>query len=212
MGLNGENFRVYATHVRNAMALAFNPHTYFLWAGGAGQDDLTTGHPYEYFDAINEHPAGSSWGWPACEENRVAYTRGADCSAVILPHIELPPYSTIVGATFYPLHPTGPYAFPEASRGGLFLAAHGSWHTTSSGAARVGPQVDFVPMSASGWDAATPIDWSNPSAQFTPFFSGFQIPGTARFRGRPTGVSFGPGGSLFIADDQTGNIYRIRPL
>ena len=36
MGLNGENFRVYATHVRNAMALAFNPHTYFLWAGGAG--------------------------------------------------------------------------------------------------------------------------------------------------------------------------------
>ncbi|MBV9737347.1 MAG: hypothetical protein JO177_04175 [Candidatus Eremiobacteraeota bacterium] len=29
--------------------------------------------------------------------------------------------------------------------------------------------------------------------------------------GRPTGVAVGPQGDLFVADDQTGNIYRIRP-
>ncbi|MGH8165553.1 MAG: hypothetical protein ACREP1_14600 [Rhodanobacteraceae bacterium] len=29
--------------------------------------------------------------------------------------------------------------------------------------------------------------------------------------GRPTGIAVGPLGDLFVADDQTGAIYRIRP-
>lgn len=211
MGLNGESPSVYAKNVRNAIAMAVNPRTVFLWAGGAGQDNLPAGHPYEYFDAITQHPAGTSWGWPKCEERNVAYTQGANCAGAIVPHVELPAYSTIIGATFYPLNPRGPYAFPAAYRGGLFLTAHGSWHKDSRGFAVVGPQVDFVPMSSGGWDAQTAVNWGNPKAQFRPFFSGFQVPGQVQFNGRPAGVGYGPNGSLFVTDDQTGNVYRIRP-
>lgn len=211
MGLNGESAQVYAKGVRNAMALAVNPRTWFLWAGGAGQDNLPTGHAYEYFDSITQHPAGSSWGWPACEEKNVAYTPGADCSKTIVPHIEMPAYSTIMSAVFYPLAPTGAYAFPAGYRGGLFLTSHGSWHADAAGVPFDAPQVVFVPMDASGWNPQIAVDWNNPKAQYRPFFSGFAVSGTPNFRGRPTGIATGPQGSLFVGDDSTGTIYRIRP-
>ena len=57
----------------------------------------------------------------------------------------------------------------------------------------------------------TPVNWSDPTAQWSDFISGFQLAdGTTRI-GRPTGVAVGASGSLFVADDQTGDIYRIRP-
>jgi glucose/arabinose dehydrogenase len=57
----------------------------------------------------------------------------------------------------------------------------------------------------------TPVNWGNPNAQWTQFVGGFQpgCAGSTRI-GRPTGIAVGPKGSLFLADDQTGNIYRIR--
>ncbi len=54
------------------------------------------------------------------------------------------------------------------------------------------------------------VDWSNPTTQWTDFVTGFQSGCTARI-GRPTGIAVGSKGSLFIADDLTGSIYRVRP-
>jgi glucose/arabinose dehydrogenase len=56
----------------------------------------------------------------------------------------------------------------------------------------------------------TPVDWSNPDAQWHEFVGGFQQPDGSRI-GRPTGVAVGIDGSLFVADDGSGTIYRIRP-
>lgn len=207
--LRGGRYSVRARRIRNAIALAVDPSSGQLWVAGAGQDDLPFGHPYEFADDLSARPGAADYGWPDCEENHVAYVHGASCAATVAPLVELPAYSTIIGATFYPANETGRYAFPARYRGGLFLAAHGSWHRTSAGGYASEPQVAFVPMH--GDRPARPVDWSNPRTQWSTFLGGFQYGGTNR-RGRPTGIAVGPDGSLYVADDMTGNIYRIRPI
>jgi glucose/arabinose dehydrogenase len=209
MGASGANMTTRATRFRNAIALTANPATGTLWAGGAGQDNLADGHPFEFFDAVTLHPGVADYGWPSCEEDHVAYTTGATCTTTVAPLIEMPAYSTIIGATFYPSGQTGAHAFPASYKGGVFLAAHGSWHANADGTYVSSPQVVYVPMN--GDVPRTAVDWSDPTKQWTQFVGGFQL-GDGKTRvARPTGISVGALGSLFIADDQNGYIYRVRP-
>ena len=177
--------------------------------GDAGQDNLEFGHPYEFVDDLSAHAVEADYGWPLCEENRRVYWPGADCSKTVVPLVAFPAYSTIVGAAFYPEHETGAYAFPAAYRGGLFVAAHGSWHRTADGCNAAPPRVAFVPMR--GDRPIKPVDWENPTAQWSDFVTGFQNGCTSR-GGRPTGLAIGAKGSLFVADDTAGAIYRVRPV
>lgn len=216
LDLNGAHMTTKATRFRNAVALAENRATGTLWAGGAGQDSLPANHPFEFFDAVSSRPGVADYGWPDCEENQLAYTAGASCGETVAPLVELPAYSTIVGAAFYPTDPTGPYAFPPSYRGGLFLTAHGSWHTSSDGAYSAAPLVVFVAMGRNGDGSvadvpAAPVDWTDPTKQWTVFVGGFQASDGRTRIARPTGIAVGPLGSLFVADDQNGYIVRIRP-
>jgi glucose/arabinose dehydrogenase len=209
MDLSGANLSPRATRFRNAIAIATNPTTGTLWAGGAGQDSLAVGHPYEFFDAVTLHSGVADYGWPDCEEDHVAYTAGASCSSTVQPLVELPAYSTIIGATFYPTAPAGAHAFPGTYRGGAFLAAHGSWHTASDGSYYSPPRVVFVPMN--GDAPQINADWTDPTKQWTEFIGGFQQSDGRTRVGRPTGLAVGSQGSLFVADDQSGLVYRVRP-
>jgi glucose/arabinose dehydrogenase len=208
MNPDGSGLTQRAKRIRNAIALAVNQTTGSLWVGGAGQDDLPFGHPYEFLDDLSAHTGDADYGWPQCEENRHAYSSGSDCSATVEPLVEFPAYSTIIGATFYPKREAGAYAFPSPYRGGLFVAVHGSWHTDTEGCFAAPPRVVFVPMD--GDRPVKPVDWQNPNAQWTDFISGFQSGCRARI-GRATGIAVGPKGSLFVADDASGKIYRVRP-
>jgi len=204
---DGSDKRKIAKRIRNAIALAIDPQTHALWAGDAGQDDLPFGHPYDFLDNVSSHHGVADYGWPDCEENRHPYVSGASCGGTVAPLVELPPYATIVGATFYPRAPNGRFAFPQTYRGGLFATAHGSWHRTNLGAYATAPMVAFVAMRDGS--PATPVNWNDPHAQWTAFVSGFQ---SAFGRsGRPTGIAVGSEGSLFVADAAAGVIYRVRP-
>lgn len=205
---DGSEFTQRAKRIRNAIALAVNPETGSLWVGDAGQDDLPFGHPYEFLDDLSAHPGDADYGWPVCEENGHAYWPAYSCSNTVEPLVELPAYSTIIGATFYPMRQGGSYAFPRRYRGGLFVATHGSWHSDGHGCSAAPPRVVFVPMKAD--QPVKAVDWQNPEAQWTEFVSGFQRGCRTRI-GRPTGVAVGAQGSLFVADDAAGKIYRVRP-
>ncbi len=207
VGLNGGASTSLARRVRNAIAIAVNPANGIAWIGGAGQDSLPLGHPYEYLDPVLSHPAGTDYGWPVCEENHQTYGSGANCSHTVIPRVEFPAYQTIIGATFYPQKPSGAYAFPAAYRGGMFVSMHGSWHS-HNGIPIAPPRVSFVPMTAAG-QPQTQVDWSNPTTQWSDFFKGWQRPDGWRID-RPTGVAVGPLGSLFVGTE-SGTIYRIRP-
>ncbi|HEY8313494.1 MAG TPA: hypothetical protein VIG51_04905 [Candidatus Baltobacteraceae bacterium] len=203
-----------AIRIRNAIALAVNANTGMLWAGVAGEDDLPVGHPYELFDAVGAHAGVADYGWPYCYENRkqnpVAAWSGHNCSKTAVERVVFPAYETPVGATFYPLKASGKYAFAAKYRGGAFVTLHGSWHGPSQGLrGYVPPRVVFVAMR--GDEPVRPVDWGNPAAQWSEFVGGYQQGGTVTRIGRPTGIAVGPQGDLFVADDQTGAIYRIRP-
>jgi glucose/arabinose dehydrogenase len=208
MGLDGSGMTARAVRIRNAIALAVNPQTGTLWAGDAGQDSLPTGHPFELFDGVTLHGGVADYGWPDCEENRHAYRGGANCSNTVVSAAEFPAYSTAIGAAFYPANPSGAYAFPSQYRGGAFVALHGSWHTPND--CNVAPRLAFVAMNGDTPQKA--VDWADSQAQWSDFISGFQPGcGAATRIGRPVGVAVGPQGSLFVADELTGAIYRIRP-
>lgn len=204
MHLDGSGMVAKAEHIRNAIALTTNPQTGALWTGVAGQDELGHGHPYEVVDDISAHAGRVDFGWPYCYENRQAVESSHDCSGTAVPRVVLPAYETPVGAVFYPLEGSGRYRFPAAYRGGLFVAAHGSWHSPP-----VPPRVVFIPMN--GDQPRRAVDWSNPEAQWNEFVGGYQGADGTRI-GRPTGLAVGTDGSLFVADDGSGSIVRIRPI
>ena len=212
MNPDGTAMHAAALQFRNAIALTTNPQTGTVWAGGAGQDSLPPGHPYEFLDGITTHTGTPNYGWPFCEENHVQYQTppaGFTCTQEIAPAIVAPAYGTIIGATFYPTSGVGSNVFPTLFRGGLFFTLHGSWHKNPDGTFVTAPAVDFVPMSG---DAPNlPPNWNDPTTQWSSFVTGFQLGDGVTRIGRPTGITIGPTGSLFFADDQTGNIYRVRP-
>jgi glucose/arabinose dehydrogenase len=214
MNLDGTGMTLLAKRFRNAIALAVNPASGHLWAAGAGQDSLPLYHPYEFADDVTASAAGgvADYGWPYCEENHIAYVTGAgapaDCSGTVQPLVEFPAYITHIGAAFYPAEQGGAYTLASTYGGALFIASHGSWHQI--GGCTVAPEVEEVPMN--GDLPKTPMtNWGvqQPSSQWVPFVTGFQ-PGCTQRIGRPTGIAVGAKGSIFIGDDQTGTIYRVR--
>lgn len=203
MNPDGSHMTPKAVHIRNAIALTVNRATGTLWAGVAGQDELAYGHPYEIFDPVTLHDGTADYGYPYCYENRRAALAGHDCSHTVVARVVLPAYDTPIGAVFYPANLRGREVFPRAYWGGAFVTLHGSWHVPL-----VPPRVAFIPIR--GDSPARAVNWTNPDTQWTEFLGGFQLADGRRFA-RPTGIAIGPQGDLFVADDEGGAIYRIRP-
>ena len=153
-----------ATRLRNAIGLIVNPDTGTLWAGGAGQDNLPLGHPYEFFDAVTAARRR--------RRLRLAEVRGEPATPMarrrllgtVAPHRRA---ARLLDdhrrASSIPTAQTGKHAFPAAYRG-LYLTGHGSWHMTGN-IYYTPPRVAFVAMN--GDAPATPVDWSDPSKQWT---------------------------------------------
>jgi glucose/arabinose dehydrogenase len=178
-----------ATRVRNALALAQNPVTGTVWAGGAGQDCVVgttcfaamdamyalNGHPYEWLDPLTTHAAPVDYMWPWCEEDGMTVTTpdpesgnapaGTNCASMIVAPVRAPAYATIMGAVFYDPPGGAAYAFPTSFDGGLFFTLHGSWHENTSGVPVAVPEVVFVPMS-SGDTPEYPMNWAGGGSPF----------------------------------------------
>lgn len=184
-----------ATHIRNAIALAIDPATHHLWVSNAGQDLLPVGHPYEFFDDVSAHQDPVDYGWPFCYEDHKQKAGTHDnCAKVATPEVVFPAYETPIGAVF--------------AHGGAFVALHGSWHGPSQGLpGYLPPRVVFVPMK--NGKPVHAVNWNDPSTQWSQFVGGYQEGGTIARNGRPTGITAARNGDLFLADDQTGAVYRI---
>lgn len=205
----------WATGIRNAVALAFNPADGALYAVQHGRDqlDVVSQHftaeqnaelPSEEFIRL---PRGYDNGWPYCyhdpQLNRrvLAPEYGGDgrsvgrCGQYPDPLVAYPAHWAPNELLFY----TGTH-FPPRYRGGAFIAWHGSWNRAP--APQGGYQVTFQPMS----DGRPAGDWE----VFADGFAGRDVvPSPAEAEYRPMGLAQAPDGSLYIADSKQGRIWRV---
>jgi glucose/arabinose dehydrogenase len=197
----------FATGLRNAMALAVEPATGRLYAAPHGRDQLTQN--WGYSEALGaELPseeflqvgAGDDFGWPCCyydqQQGRkvLAPEYGGDggtvgrCAAAKAPLIGFPGHWAPMGMSFY-----DGSQFPSRYRGGVFIAFHGSWNRAPL--PQEGFRVVFVPFQAPG----------RPTGEYQTFATSREGPTALR----PVGLAIGPDGSLYIADERSGTVFRV---
>jgi glucose/arabinose dehydrogenase len=211
-----DNGTRYSSGIRNSVAIAWDPASKSVYVVQHGRDQLHTVAPEHFDDKDNaEAPAeeflklsdGADFMWPYCYfdprngKKLLAPEYGGDgqkvgdCDHAPRPLVAFPGHWGPNDLLFY----TGT-RFPEKYRGGAFVAFHGSWNRAPL--PQGGYNVVFVPMRN-----------GEPAGDWKVFADGFKgkdpldRPNDARFR--PTGLSQGPDGSLYIADSEKGRIWRV---
>jgi glucose/arabinose dehydrogenase len=190
--LDGKNPRQFATGLRNPVGLSINPVTGTPWVTVNERDELGDDLPPDYLTSIKD---GDFYGWPysyigSNVDARVKPQMPDLVRKAVIPDVLLGAHVAPLQFAFY-----SGKQFPASYFGGAFVAEHGSWNRAS----RAGYQVAFVAFKD-----------GQPSADPVPFMTGLvPDPNGALVYGRPVGVATAPDGSLLVADDGIGVIYRI---
>jgi glucose/arabinose dehydrogenase len=190
--LDGKNPRQLATGLRNPVGLAINPVSGTPWVTVNERDELGDDLPPDYLTSIKD---GGFYGWPYSYIGSNVDPRVKPQMPDLVPKAVIP--DVLLGAHVAPLQFAfySGKQFPASYFGGAFVAEHGSWNRAS----RAGYQVAFVAFK-DGQPAADPV----------PFMTGLvPDPKGALVYGRPVGVTIAPDGSLLVADDGIGVIYRV---
>jgi glucose/arabinose dehydrogenase len=188
---DGSGKRVFASGLRNAVGLAFEPATGALWASQNERDNLRPEHQDLPPEEINILVDGGDYGWPYCWGDRQPnpeYGDAARCARTIPPAAKLQAHSAPLGMTFL----SRATQLPASYRSDLLVAYHGSWNRdTPTGAKVVRVHV------ADGKPGAV-----------EDLITGWQRPDGSRW-GRPVDVVVGADGSVLVSDDAGGAIYRL---
>ncbi len=191
---DGNNPHIYASGLRNAPFLAFNPTSHELWATEMGRDNLGDSIPPDEINIIKD---GANYGWPYCygdkvHDNNFDSTNTHSCDKTVSPIFHIPAHSAPLGLTFI-----NSSQFPSSWQGDLLVALHGSWNRTTP----IGYKI--VHLKVDGNTASNSED----------FVTGFLPEGAAigpsSAEGRPVDLTFDIKGNLYISDDKAGNIYIV---
>ena len=185
--------RQFASGLRNANGLAWNPSTGELWTTVNERDQLG---PDLVPDYLTNVPVGAHYGWPW-----VYYKKFIDERVQITPpeflddYVRKPEYAlgahvAALGLAF----DTGGHRLGANFANGAFIARHGSWNRKPL----TGYDVVFVRFDANG----------NPQGLPIPVLTGF-LTGKGTTHGRPTWVAWEKTGGLLVSDDTAGIIWRV---
>ena len=175
---------VYAQGVRNSVGMSWHPVTKRLWFSDNGGDMLGDDLPPEEINLVRQ--SGDHFGYPfihAGVMNDPRLGQGFDASDFVSPEIKIQAHSAPLGLAFY-----NGKQFPRRFQNALFIAEHGSWNRSS----KVGYQVSVVMA-----DQRTAA----------PFITGWLQ--EEKVSGRPSDLIISSDGSLLIADDFAGSIYKV---
>jgi glucose/arabinose dehydrogenase len=151
-------------------------------------DDLVP----DYLTSIRE---GAFYGWPYAyfgqnEDPRKKGQRPDLVAKATRPEYALGSHVAALGLAFY-----RGKSFPHRYHGGAFIGMHGSWNRSKM----VGYKVTFVRF-----------ENGKPVGPLEDILTGFIAnEKTSEVYGRPVGVTEGPNGSLLVADDAGGKIWRV---
>jgi glucose/arabinose dehydrogenase len=190
---DGSNQTTYASGTRNATALAFHPQTGELWAVVQERDGLGDNLPSDYLIRVQQ---GGFYGWPYAYIGKHPQPGFANLApdkveATITPDLLFQAHSSLLDLVFYEAD-----QFPPEYKGSLFVALKGSWNRS-------------VPT---GYKLVrVPFQDGRPEGYYENFATGFWASGEQRAEvwGRPAALAVAKDGSLLVADDTGGTIWRI---
>jgi glucose/arabinose dehydrogenase len=199
MNLDGTNNHTFVFGTRNPVGLDFHPVTKDLYVVVNERDDLGDDLVPDYFTRIQE---GEYFGWPYAylspnnlDPREMSGGKSLNpelANKTVTPDVLFQAHTAPLGMKFY----TG-NTFPEHYRNGAFVASHGSWNRNQG----TGYKIVFVPFDGN----------SRPGSCYEDFMTGFLLdPSIPSTWGRPAGLLVMPDGSLLLADDGNGRIYRIQ--
>jgi glucose/arabinose dehydrogenase/mono/diheme cytochrome c family protein len=188
---DGQDVKVFASGIRNAVGLAIQPNTGELWCSVNERDGLGDNLVPDYITHVQEN---GFYGWPwwyigAHQDPRLDGKHRELRSKVIVPDVLLQPHNASLQMTFY-----DGTQFPSEYGGDIFAAEHGSWNKST----RAGYEVIRVPLHQSG----------KASGEYEDFLTGFVLD-NGDVWGRPVGVTVATDGSLLVTDDGSGSIWRV---
>jgi len=190
---NGGNQTTFATGMRNATALAFHPETGDLYAVVQERDGLGDNLVPDYLTRVQQ---GGFYGWPYSyighhPQPGFAQMRPDKVKAAITPDVLFQAHSSAMDIAFY----TGTQ-FPAEYKGDAFVALKGSWNRSEP----TGYKVVRIPFKD-----------GKPQGSYQNFMTGFWASGLHRAEvwGRPAALAIAKDGSLLVADDTGGTIWRV---
>jgi glucose/arabinose dehydrogenase len=190
---DGSNQTTFASGMRNPTALAFHPETGELYALVQERDGLGDHLPSDYLVRVQQ---GGFYGWPYAYIGKHPQPGFADrapekVNATITPDLLFEAHSSVLDLVFYEGS-----QFPAEYKGHAFVALKGSWNRSEP----TGYKVVRVPFKD-----------GRPEGYYVNFATGFWISGEQRAEvwGRPAALAVAKDGSLLVADDTGGTIWRI---
>ena len=187
MNADGSDLEVFARGIRNSVGFDWQPQSRELWFTDNGRDLLGDDVPPDELNHARR--AGMHFGYPYCHGGDLPdpdLGSRRTCAEFAAPAQKLGAHVAALGMRFY----TGTM-FPTEYRNQIFIAEHGSWNRSK----KSGYRVTLVRLQG------------NKVVAYEPFASGWLQGETAW--GRPADVLVLPDGSLLVADDHAGAIYRI---
>ncbi len=195
--LDGTGRHIFAAGLRNTNGFVWHPETGELWGWDMGADFRGDDQPPDELNLIVE---GGNYGWPFCFGDREADLYGPYepegatveqyCANTTAPALTYTAHASPIQQIFY----TGD-TFPAEMHGDAFVTFHGSWNRDPASGYEV-VRVDYD-------DNGQPVSYE-------PFITGWLLDGGAAHFGRIAGIVQAPDGSLLIAEDTNGVIYRVR--
>jgi glucose/arabinose dehydrogenase len=186
--LDGTGGELFASGLRNAVGMTSEPSTNRIWVAEMGSNNLGPNLPPDELNVLG--PAGSDYGWPYCYGSRtVQPPLGSPerCANTVPSIMDLPAHVAPLGLVF-----VSGSNFPAEYQGDLILAQHGSALLEDP----IGYKVVRIPV-------------RNGQVQPPEELVRGWLRGKGAW-GRPVTPLFGQDGSLYLTDDKTGVVYRIR--
>jgi glucose/arabinose dehydrogenase len=190
---DGSGQTTYVSGTRNPCGLAVNPEDGGLWAVVQERDGLGDRLPPDYLIRVEQ---GAFYGWPYAylgphPQPGFASKAPEKVRAAKVPDLLFEAHSSTLDLVFY-----NGTQFPSDYRGNLFVVLRGSWNRSEP----TGYKVVRVPF-ANG----------RPQGLYENFMTRFWVSGHDRAQvwGRPAAIAVAKDGSLLIADDTAGTIWRV---